>query len=635
MDVVDFKRQFESFRTETDVARQYAERDQDYDDHHQWTDDEVATLEARGQAPVVINRVKVKVNLLCGLQRRTRTVPRALPRTPQHEDAADAVTEALRYISDNSDFPVTSSEVFRDKLVPGYGGAIIECEGKGKPITTTKVPWDRYYYDPHCRYLDFSDRKFDGIVIWMDEDDVIEEFPDKENEIKDLVSYDPGEDETFQDRPERWVDYGRKRIRVCQHFYREKDTWWMCYFAGDIFLKEPEESPYLDEDGKPCNPIEMETAYIDRDLNRYGEVRHYIHLQDEVNHRRSRLLYAMSVRQTIGEDGAVDDIDDMKRELAKANGHVKTNRGFQFEVLDNNKTSEVDLLLYRESKAEIDDIGANSALAGKGRSRSGRQDQIQQQAGQTELAALYDGHKHWEKRVYRQWWNRIKQFWDEEKWIRVTDDPTNLEWVGLNRPITNGDLLLQTAQQAPPELAEAAQAELQSRVGDPWLNQKVSTENAVAELDVDIIIADSPDIHTLRQETFEVMAALAERYGPEEVPFNVMVEMMDIPNKDAVKKLLEQTKTPSPEQQQMQQQAMALDMADKEASVIAKKAKAQKDTVDAEAQNLENQAFVGGIENLVADRDSDTRAKQLDNLQKEIETIKVAEEPVDNVSVSI
>ena len=39
--------------------------------------------------------------------------------------------------------------------------------------------------------------------------------------------------------------------------------------------------------------------------------------------------------------------------------------------------------------------------------------------------------------------------------------------------------------------------------------------------------------------------------------------------------------------------------------------------------------------NVVADRDADTRGKQLDNLQKEIETIKVAEEPVDNVSISI
>ena len=636
-DVTKFKRQFEAFEIETREARDQSERDQDYDDHHQWTDEERVKLEARGQAPVVINRVKVKVNLLCGLQRKTRTVPRALPRTPQHENAADAVTEALRYISDNTDFPVLSSSVFRNQIVPGYGGAIIECAGKGKPITTTEIPWDRYYYDYHSRELDFSDRKFDGIVIWMDKDDAINDWPDKKDEINEIRVRSESGDETFDDKPlnVQWISPDRKRLRVCQHFYREGTDWYMCYFSGDTFLQDPAPSPYKDEDGNPCNPIEMQTAYIDRDLHRYGEARAYIFLQDEINHRRSRLLYGMSVRQTIGEDGAVADIDEMKQELAKADGHVKTNRGFKFEMIDNNATSEVDLLLYRESKAEIDDIGANSALGGTAKTRSGRQDQVQQQAGMTQLASLYDGHKYWEKRVYRQWWNRVKQFWGEEKWIRVTDDPSNLEWVGLNKKITNGDLLLQTAQQGPPELAQAAQAELQQRVGDPWLNETVSTENAVAELDVDIIIASSPDIHTLKQEQAEMLFALAERYGPEEVPFEVALEVLDLPNKDAVKKMLTTAKAPDPQQVEIQKTMLDLEIADKEATVIGKKAKAQKDAVDAEAQHIENQVVTSGFENLVADRNADTRGKEIDNLQKEIETIKLAEEPVSDVSISV
>ena len=638
-DVTVFKQQFEAFVTETREARDESERDQDYDDHHQWTDEERSKLEARGQAAVVINRVKPKVNLLCGIQKATRTVPKCLPRTPKHEAGADAATEALRYISDNNDFPIISSAVFREQMVPGYGGAIIECAGKGKPITTTKIPWDRYYYDHHSREKDFSDKNYDGIVLWMDDADAIVDWPDKEEEIKDLVTYDPG-DETFDDKPLNvaWVSPDRKRIRVCQHFYRKGNVWWMCYFSGDSFLQDPAPSPYKDEEGNPCNPIEMQTAYIDRDLQRYGEVRAYIFLQDEINHRRSRLLYGMSVRQTVGEDGAVDDIDEMKSELAKANGHVKKNRGFELEILDSSKTNEVDLLLYRESKSEIDNISANSELAGKGNSRSGRQSQVQQQAGMTELASLYDGHKYWEKRVYRQWWNRVKQFWGEEKWIRVTDDPSNLEWVGLNKPVTNGDLLLEAAK-AEANAGGPGQAtqELQQRTeqNDPWLEVKVTTENSVVELDVDIIIAESPDIHTLKQESFEVMAQLAERYGPEEVPFAVMLEMMDMPNKDAAKKLLEKAKTPDPQQVEAQQAAQQLDLADKEATVKGKQASALKDISEARAQDLETAVVESGFENVVADRDADTRGKQLDNLQKEIETIKVAEEPVDNVSISI
>ena len=117
-----FKDQFENFESTTIVARELSERDQDYDDHIQWTDTEVALLDSRNQAAVVINRVKVKVNLLTGLQTKSATRPKAMPRTPQHEEAADAATEAMRFVTDNNDFDMQSSQVFRNQVVWGYGG---------------------------------------------------------------------------------------------------------------------------------------------------------------------------------------------------------------------------------------------------------------------------------------------------------------------------------------------------------------------------------------------------------------------------------------------------------------------------------------------------------------------------------
>ena len=64
IDVSTHKRQFEHFQTVTEPARRLSERDWDYDNHHQWTDEDALVLEQRGQAPVVINRIKPKVNLL-------------------------------------------------------------------------------------------------------------------------------------------------------------------------------------------------------------------------------------------------------------------------------------------------------------------------------------------------------------------------------------------------------------------------------------------------------------------------------------------------------------------------------------------------------------------------------------------
>lgn len=628
MELHDRVKQFESFRTATIEARELSERDIDYDDHHQWTADELNELDNRKQPPVVINRVKVKVNLLTGIQTKTRTVPLALPRTPQHEGGADAITEALRYIADNTNFKTKSSRCFREQVVPGYGGGITEI--KNGEIHFTKIPWNRYYYDPHSKELDFADKTYDGIVIWMDAEIAKQKFPKKKADIDMMVSSSFTADETFEDKPTLWLDQHRKRIRVCEHYHLEDGVWRRSFFTNGLDLVDEEDSPYIDEEGRPQNPIEMQTAYIDRELRRYGEARSYIWLQDEINHRRSRLLYSGYTKQIVYEEGAVDDINVAKQELARADGAVKKNRGFELEILPNDAISEVSLLLYRESKAEIDELGANAALAGRSNARSGRQEQVQQQAGIAELSTLYDGHEDFENRVYKQMWNRAKQAWTAEKWIRITDDPDKLEWVGLNQPKTKGDILLEAAEKGDQRAIDM----LEQTQGDPALLEQAEVRNNVAEIDVDIVITKSPEIATLRQETAEMMLALAERYGPEEVPFAAALEFTDVPNKKQIKKLLQPDPQQVAEQQELEKVLQSLEIADKESTIEERKAKTQGEIADAEAKQLETAIKREEYPDVVVSRKLEVRGKDLENKQKEVETIKLLTEPDPSVSVN-
>jgi hypothetical protein len=68
-------------------------------------------------------------------------------------------------------------------------------------------------------------------------------------------------------------------------------------FTKGGFVVEPQPSPYLGEEGQPENPIKAVSLYIDRDNNRYGEVRTMIGPQDEINKRRSKALHLISQRQ--------------------------------------------------------------------------------------------------------------------------------------------------------------------------------------------------------------------------------------------------------------------------------------------------------------------------------------------------
>jgi hypothetical protein len=88
LDVAALVRLFEESEDASLEARKDAERDRDYTDSKQLTADEIATLEKRGQPPQIDNRIKTKIDYLVGLEKQQRIDPRALPRTPMHEEEA-------------------------------------------------------------------------------------------------------------------------------------------------------------------------------------------------------------------------------------------------------------------------------------------------------------------------------------------------------------------------------------------------------------------------------------------------------------------------------------------------------------------------------------------------------------------
>lgn len=194
--------QFDDFLDSTQAERQSSELVRDYLNHKQWTSEEAKVLKDRGQAPVVKNIMRRKHDTLLGVERQRRTDPKALARTPKHEQDSDAVTKSVRYVADNTDFDQTSSDVFDEVLAEGYGGAIVEIEQtkNGVEIKVNQTPWDRTYYDPYSRKKDFSDASFIGVTTWLAVSRAKAMFPDAAEDLATLGEFSQ-EDETFADRP--------------------------------------------------------------------------------------------------------------------------------------------------------------------------------------------------------------------------------------------------------------------------------------------------------------------------------------------------------------------------------------------------------------------------------------------------
>lgn len=469
---------FEEAEEATQEARSRSERDRDYYDGKQWTSEEVATLKARGQPAIAFNVIKSRVEFLLGLEKQQRRDPKAYYRNDPDQPAADAFTAGLRYAADSADFPAKRSRAWKNMVVEGYGGVELYAapDAIDYALKINVIPWDRIVYDPHSAQEDFSDARYLGQVLWMDLEEAVEKYGEQARAIlENTLTEGSRAGETYDDRPKWsiWSDPKRKRVRVVSLWHKEAGRWQWCEFtkAGELSYGE---SPYQTKDGESLCPLILESAHIDRENNRYGEVRHLVDPQDEVNKRRSKALHQSVSRGVVADHGAVEDVGKTRKELARPDFYVEVMPGAKFEVVDGIQLAAGQAALLNDAMSYIAQAGPNSALLGKGtEDQSGRAIEAQQAGGMVEMGDLLDALRRFDQRVFQMLANMMQQFWTAERWIRVTDDELSPQAVGLN-------------------VAEV------DEYGNP-----VGQQNAVAEMDVDVIIADAENVIAMQGETYQ------------------------------------------------------------------------------------------------------------------------------------
>jgi hypothetical protein len=175
-------------------------------------------------------------------------------------------------------------------------------------------------------------------------------------------------------------------------------------------------------------------------------------------------------------------------------------------------------------------------MMGKGgNDQSGRAILANQQAGSIEAQPVFDTLHEIDLQLYRKVWNRIRQFWTAEQWVRVTDDMQNLRWVGLNVP-------------------------MQDPMGNPVIDPQTGQpklQNQLSQLDVDIELDEAPSMGTMQDEEFGKMTELAKVVPAlQQLPAQAWLEMSNLRNKGKISKTIQQASQPSPEQQQAKQIAL-------------------------------------------------------------------------------
>ena len=546
-----------------------------------WTSEQLRVLRERRQPPQTWNRIARKVNGIVGLLERMRGDPKAFANTPKSEQGAEIATHAIRYVCDDNEFKMIDPWCVLQCAIDGFGGVQMVLTPSKTGDLDIAMPWvigDEYFYDPMSYRIDFKDNRYEGIGKWIHIDEAIEMFPDKEDELRGLIS--SGSDLTTNaDREYKWIILASQQVRMVEHWYKHRGRWCWAFYISDTLLDEGL-SPFYDGKGKRCSSFHMFGCAVDHDGDRYSFIRNLKGPQDALNQGKSKTMHIANSRRLITEKGAVDDIEKTRREWARPDGIIERNPGL--EIAPDNTQQELAAFtgFTEDAKNELDSF-ANTNVAsmtgvGSVGNLSGRAIEMLRQPGMAELGPFILSYRAWKIQLYRQIWLTVQRYWQAERWIAVTDDEKLMQFIQLNGLAMD-------------------------QMGRPAII------NSLAELDVKITLDEGNDVAAMMADTYDALKG----YPPGTFPPQVLIELNpSIPRtqKDRILALMAPKPPPQdPMQEIMKRLALegaAADVAQKGANVL--KTHAQADQARATAHE---KAFkIGDLahENMI---DADTFAR--------------------------
>tara|TARA_R100000152_G_scaffold20717_2_gene15539 strand:- start:4943 stop:7321 length:2379 start_codon:yes stop_codon:yes gene_type:complete len=151
---------FKTYRDKRSDWASAAQEDREFRLGNQWTQEQKDVLEARGQAPIVVNRIHPAVESAKALITTNRPSFRCAPREDSDNKVANVMSGMLSYMYDISDGQQQVRQIVDDYYVCGAGYALVyqdpsKDNGKGEVCFTALDPLD-VYVDPNSshRFLD-------------------------------------------------------------------------------------------------------------------------------------------------------------------------------------------------------------------------------------------------------------------------------------------------------------------------------------------------------------------------------------------------------------------------------------------------------------------------------------------------
>lgn len=610
--------------------------DADMYDNLQWAPEDAATLQGRGQTPLVFNEVAPMVDWIIGTERRARVDWRVMPRSEDDVELADVKTKVLKYVSDINRVAFNRSRAFSDAVKVGVGW--MDDGARDDPtqdvVYSRWEDWRNVLWDSAAYEGDLSDARYIFRWRWVDEDVALLMFPDRAEQIRRAVedtqhsSMADWEEDTWYTAEDfeakggklhasgsgLMVDTERRRVKLieCQYrqpaqvkivmagplkgaFYHQDDqalAQALAQSGGTIIDKTMmrvhfavfTESHLLAQGASPYrhNRFTLTPVWCyrrGRDRMPYGVIRRVRDLQMDLNKRASKALWLLNTNQIIADEGATEDWELLREEADRPDGLIVKKAG-------------KDLILRRDTDAATGQIQmmtldaqgiqksagiSNENLGRQTNASSGEAIKARQLQGSVVTTEPFDNLRQAVQAQGEKQLALIEQFYSEEKVVRLTGAKGGFDWIKVNQP------------------------ELQQDGTVRFLNDITASA-------ADFVVSEADYAGTMRQTMFDALNQLAMRLPPEIAlrMMTVAMEFSDLPNKDEVAEQIRRVtgerdpdKPMTPEEQQamqeqMAQQAEAMQMQREQAMLAMQEQQAKVRETIARATKLEAEAQAAG-----------------------------------------
>lgn len=435
--------------------RQEADKAADYYDGNQLDAETLAELEEKGMAPLLTNLIKPSIDMVLGMEAKTRSDWRCIADAEEFQDVAEAFSQKLHEAERETRADRACSDAYAGQIKTGLGWVEVsrEADPFRYPYRVGSVHRREMFWDWVAKEPDLSDARYVVRKRWFDMDLVALHFP----KSKDILSAALGrwggnwitaatENATLanafdQDRGMtvsdfEWINPRRQRICLFEIWYRTfvrgkilrlpdrvvefdpKNEYHR--FAVSAGMVQPEVAVYARmnlsiwagphriydglSDSKRMPYVPFWGYREDLTNTPYGLIRGMISPQDEVNARRRKLMNILSSKRIVADSDALDtrinSLSDVVNEVSRSDAVVALNPSRKnangFKVETELGLSDQQFKIMEESKKALQEAaGIYQAMLGKdSNATSGFAINSLVEQGTTTLAEINDNYRY-------------------------------------------------------------------------------------------------------------------------------------------------------------------------------------------------------------------------------------------------